>query len=76
MATEKSEFPSEAVELRHFDDANVLTPEPAKIEDLVGANENPYVPLESRPSSKEDPAEAEAAMRSLGLEVSTLFALF
>jgi hypothetical protein len=77
MASEDSgaEFPPHPVEVKHWEDTNVKTPEEPKLEDLVGANQNPFVPLESRPSSKSDAASAEAAMKSLDLKVSALLQL-
>lgn len=70
MASEKSDFPPEPVVVEHMGDTNVKIPEPETLEDLIGADENPFVPLESRPSSQVDAASAEAAMRSLDLKVS------
>lgn len=74
MASENSgaEFPPQPVEVKHLGDTNVKTPEPPKLEDLVAANENPFVPLESLPSSTSNAASAEAAMKSLDLKVGEL----
>lgn len=74
MASEKSsaDFPPEPVEVVHWDDTHVATPAPPKLEDLVKANQNPFVPLEALPSSKDNAAEAEAAMKNLGLKVDIL----
>jgi hypothetical protein len=66
MASE-DEFPPLSAEVRHMGDTNVQTPEPVKLEDLVSKDENPFVPLESRPSSK---AGIEASMKSLSMKVS------
>lgn len=69
MTTEKSgeEFPPQPVEVVHLGDTHVKTPEPVKLEDLVASNDNPFTPLESRPSSKEG---IEASMKSLSMTVS------
>lgn len=64
------EFPPQPVEVRHIGDTNAQTPEPVKLEDLIDKDENPFVPLESRPSSK---AGMEASMKSLSMQVSRLW---
>ena len=61
------EFPSQPVELHHIGDTNVETPDPVKLDDLISKDENPFVPLESRPSSQ---AGIEASMKSLSMKVS------
>ena len=67
MASGGDDFPSHPVELHHLGDAHVQTPEPAKLEDLVSQDENPFVPLMSRPSSKE--GGFETSMKNLSMKV-------